>query len=172
MSRNRNTATHLLIYFQPQVVTPDTIATPESAYGMGKLVSELFINEYTRRGFIDGRIMRLPTITVRPGAPSAATSSFISGALTFHPSFHLAGGIWKITIEPAHRNSSRTTQRPTIHLPHWQLPHRPRTRPLLLARKPQNHYQKYHTRQTRSRTLIPPTHPCRLSPRVHSQHSR
>lgn len=46
---------------------------------MGKLVDELFINEYTRRGFIDGRILRLPTITVRPGAPSAATSSFVSG---------------------------------------------------------------------------------------------
>lgn len=48
---------------------------------MGKLTSELFINEYTRRGFIDGRIMRLPTIVVRPGVPSAATSAFISGII-------------------------------------------------------------------------------------------
>lgn len=46
---------------------------------MGKLTSELLVNEYTRRGFIDGRIMRLPTIVVRPGVPSAATSAFISG---------------------------------------------------------------------------------------------
>ncbi|KAJ6618008.1 hypothetical protein B0H10DRAFT_2031764 [Mycena sp. CBHHK59/15] len=65
----------------PNVVTPDTIATPEGAYGMGKLTSELFINEYSRRGFIDGRIMRLPTIVVRPGVPSAATSAFISGVI-------------------------------------------------------------------------------------------
>ncbi|KAI0770419.1 NAD(P)-binding protein [Fomes fomentarius] len=65
----------------PDVVTPDTIATPQGAYGMGKLVDELFVNEYTRRGFIDGRILRLPTITVRPGAPSAATSSFVSGII-------------------------------------------------------------------------------------------
>ncbi|KAJ7086465.1 hypothetical protein B0H15DRAFT_844840 [Mycena belliarum] len=65
----------------PHTVTPDTIATPEGAYGMGKLTSELFINEYTRRGFIDGRIMRLPTIVVRSGAPAAATSAFISGVI-------------------------------------------------------------------------------------------
>ncbi|KAI0718240.1 NAD(P)-binding protein [Cerioporus squamosus] len=65
--------------FTPQ--SPDTIATPQSAYGMGKLVDEIFINEYTRRGFIDGRILRLPTIVVRAGAPSAAASSFISGII-------------------------------------------------------------------------------------------
>ncbi|OCB87695.1 NAD-binding protein [Sanghuangporus baumii] len=65
----------------PEVVTPSTIATPEGAYGTGKLVSELLINEYTRRGYIDGRIMRLPTVVVRPGPPSAATSAFLSGII-------------------------------------------------------------------------------------------
>ncbi|KAL1755543.1 hypothetical protein FB107DRAFT_262116, partial [Schizophyllum commune] len=65
----------------PEVVTPDTIATPEGAYGMGKLSSELMVNEYSRRGFVDGRIIRLPTIVVRPGVPSAATSAFISGVI-------------------------------------------------------------------------------------------
>ncbi|KAI0330180.1 NAD(P)-binding protein [Cubamyces sp. BRFM 1775] len=65
----------------PPVVTPDTIATPQGAYGMAKLVDEIFINEYTRRGFVDGRILRLPTIVVRAGAPSAATSSFMSGII-------------------------------------------------------------------------------------------
>ncbi|KAG5652483.1 hypothetical protein H0H81_004839 [Sphagnurus paluster] len=65
----------------PHVITPDTIATPEGAYGMGKLTSELLVNEYSRRGFVDGRIMRLPTIVVRPGVPSAATSAFISGII-------------------------------------------------------------------------------------------
>lgn len=65
----------------PDVVTPNTLATPESAYGAGKLISELLINEYTRRGFIDGRILRLPTIVVRPGKPTAATSSFLSGII-------------------------------------------------------------------------------------------
>lgn len=65
----------------PDVVTIDTIATPEGSYGMGKLVAEMFVNEYTRRGFVDGRILRLPTIVVRPGVPSAATSAFISGII-------------------------------------------------------------------------------------------
>lgn len=65
----------------PKVVTIDTIATPEGSYGMGKLVAEMLVNEYTRRGFVDGRILRLPTIVVRPGVPSAATSAFISGII-------------------------------------------------------------------------------------------
>ncbi|ESK95419.1 nucleoside-diphosphate-sugar [Moniliophthora roreri MCA 2997] len=65
----------------PQVVKPDTIATPEGAYGMGKLSSELLVNEFSRRGFVDGRIVRLPTIVVRPGFPSAATSAFLSGII-------------------------------------------------------------------------------------------
>ena len=47
---------------------------------MGKLTSELMVNEYTRRGWIDGRILRLPTIVVRPGVPSNATSAFLSGS--------------------------------------------------------------------------------------------
>lgn len=47
---------------------------------MGKLTSELFVNEFSRRGFVDGRILRLPAVTVRHGAPAAATSAaFISG---------------------------------------------------------------------------------------------
>ncbi|KAJ7262728.1 hypothetical protein B0H12DRAFT_1104197 [Mycena haematopus] len=76
-------ASSLAVYGGPvaQPVTPDTIATPQGAYGVGKLASELFVNEFSRRGFVDGRILRLPTITVRHGAPAAATSSFISGII-------------------------------------------------------------------------------------------
>ncbi|KAH9475253.1 D-erythronate dehydrogenase [Psilocybe cubensis] len=65
----------------PDVVTTSTIATPQGSYGFGKLTSELFINEYSRRGWVDGRIVRLPTILVRPGAPSLASSSFISAII-------------------------------------------------------------------------------------------
>ncbi|EIW66295.1 hypothetical protein TREMEDRAFT_65566 [Tremella mesenterica DSM 1558] len=65
----------------PPIVDSTTITTPEGAYGTGKLVAELFVNEYTRRGFVDGRILRLPTIVVRPGVPSNATSAFISGII-------------------------------------------------------------------------------------------
>ncbi|KAF9446643.1 NAD(P)-binding protein [Macrolepiota fuliginosa MF-IS2] len=65
----------------PEVVTPSTIAVPQGAYGTEKLTCELYINEFTRRGFVDGRICRLPTIVVRSGAPAAATSSFLSAII-------------------------------------------------------------------------------------------
>jgi nucleoside-diphosphate-sugar epimerase len=69
---------HLL---QPPMVENTTLAAPQSAYGACKLISELLINEYTRRGFVDGRILRLPTVIVRPGPPASATSAFLSGIL-------------------------------------------------------------------------------------------
>jgi nucleoside-diphosphate-sugar epimerase len=65
----------------PAVVPESTAVTPRSSYGMQKAVAELLINEYTRRGFVDGRVLRLPTISVRPGLPNAAASSFASGII-------------------------------------------------------------------------------------------
>ncbi|KAF5319514.1 hypothetical protein D9619_008716 [Psilocybe cf. subviscida] len=65
----------------PDIITPFTAASPQGSYGFAKLTSELIINEYTRRGWVDGRILRLPTIVVRSGAPAGATSSFISGII-------------------------------------------------------------------------------------------
>jgi nucleoside-diphosphate-sugar epimerase len=65
----------------PDVVPEDAAVAPQSSYGMQKAVGELLINDYTRRGFIDGRVLRLPTITVRPGRPNAAASSFASAII-------------------------------------------------------------------------------------------
>lgn len=65
----------------PAVVLDTTALAPQSSYGMQKAVVELFINDYTRKGFIDGRVLRLPTISVRPGRPNAAASSFASGII-------------------------------------------------------------------------------------------
>ncbi len=67
--------------FQPHEVVPETATAPEGSYGCGKLIAELLVNEYTRRGFVVGRIIRLPTIVVRPGVPSPATSAFVSGII-------------------------------------------------------------------------------------------
>ena len=53
--------------------------TPQTTYGMTKAVGELLVNDYTRKGFIDGRSARLPTVIVRPGKPNKAASSFASG---------------------------------------------------------------------------------------------
>lgn len=57
----------------------DIVPMPESSYGTQKLMIEYLINDYSRRGLIDGRIVRLPTVFVRAGAPTAAASSFVSG---------------------------------------------------------------------------------------------
>jgi D-erythronate 2-dehydrogenase len=63
-------------------VVPDTQAlAPQSSYGAQKAVGELLVHDYTRKGFLDGRSLRLPTVSVRPGKPNRAASSFASGIL-------------------------------------------------------------------------------------------
>ncbi|MCX8114090.1 MAG: SDR family oxidoreductase [Burkholderiaceae bacterium] len=69
----------------PAVVTDDTTPTPQSSYGVQKLVGELLVGDYSRKGFVDGRAVRLPTIVVRPGKPNAAASSFASGIIREPP---------------------------------------------------------------------------------------
>ncbi len=61
------------------VVSDTTKLTPETTYGMTKAIGELLVNDYTRKGFLDGRSARLPTVVVRPGQPNAAASSWVSG---------------------------------------------------------------------------------------------
>ncbi|MGS1023385.1 D-erythronate dehydrogenase [Burkholderia glumae] len=65
----------------PQIVQDDTALNPQSSYGTQKAIAELLLCDYTRRGFVDGRVLRLPTISVRPGRPNAAASSFASGII-------------------------------------------------------------------------------------------
>jgi nucleoside-diphosphate-sugar epimerase len=65
----------------PKVVGDTTKQTPQTTYGITKTICELLINDYTRKGFIDGRTVRLPTIFIRPGKPNAAASSFCSGVI-------------------------------------------------------------------------------------------
>ncbi len=63
----------------PAVVRDDTLPTPQSSYGTHKLICEHLIADYTRKGYIDGRAARLMTVSVRPGRPNGAASSFLSG---------------------------------------------------------------------------------------------
>ena len=51
---------------------------PQTSYGGQKAIGEILVNDYTRKGFIDGRAFRLPTISVRPGKPNRAASGFMS----------------------------------------------------------------------------------------------
>ncbi|MCD9122837.1 D-erythronate dehydrogenase [Cupriavidus sp. UGS-1] len=65
----------------PEVVRDDTALNPQSSYGTQKAIAELMLSDYSRRGFVDGVVLRLPTISVRPGRPNAAASSFASGII-------------------------------------------------------------------------------------------
>jgi nucleoside-diphosphate-sugar epimerase len=65
----------------PAVIRDNTLPVPQSSYGIQKLICEQLISDYTRKGFLDGRIARLMTVTVRPGRPNGAASSFLSSIL-------------------------------------------------------------------------------------------
>jgi nucleoside-diphosphate-sugar epimerase len=63
----------------PDVVPEDLALRPRSTYGTTKAIAELLVLEATRRGVIDGVACRVPTVSVRPGQPTSAMSSFVSG---------------------------------------------------------------------------------------------
>jgi D-erythronate 2-dehydrogenase len=65
----------------PKVVGDDTLPAPQTSYGAQKLICEHLVSDYTRKGYIDGRSARLMTVTVRPGRPNGAASSFFSGII-------------------------------------------------------------------------------------------
>jgi D-erythronate 2-dehydrogenase len=65
----------------PDPVPDDAQLTPQTSYGAQKAIGELLVYDMTRKGFIDGRSLRLPTVTVRPGKPNKAASSFASGII-------------------------------------------------------------------------------------------
>jgi nucleoside-diphosphate-sugar epimerase len=65
----------------PQQVGDDTALTPQTSYGTQKAIGELLVNDYSRKGFVDGRALRLPTVVVRPGRPNRAASTFASSII-------------------------------------------------------------------------------------------
>jgi D-erythronate 2-dehydrogenase len=65
----------------PQVVVDSTRQAPRTSYGVAKVAGELLVNDYSRKGFIDGRSLRLPTISVRTGLPNKAASTWASSII-------------------------------------------------------------------------------------------
>jgi nucleoside-diphosphate-sugar epimerase len=63
------------------VVGDGTLPQPQSSYGVQKFIAEQLVADYTRKGFVRGRSVRLMTVAVRPGRPNAAASSFVSGII-------------------------------------------------------------------------------------------
>jgi D-erythronate 2-dehydrogenase len=72
-----NSADHPL----PAVIGDHTMPNPQTSYGVQKLICEQLLADYTRRGFLRGRAVRLPTVCVRPGRPNAAASGFFSSII-------------------------------------------------------------------------------------------
>jgi nucleoside-diphosphate-sugar epimerase len=65
----------------PPVIEDGLALTPQTSYGTQKAICEMLISDYSRKGFIDGRSLRLPTVVVRPGRPNKAASTFASSII-------------------------------------------------------------------------------------------
>lgn len=65
----------------PEVIEDNTLPTPQSSYGIQKFIGEQLVADYARKGFVRGRNLRLMTVSVRPGKPNGAASSFLSGMI-------------------------------------------------------------------------------------------
>jgi len=65
----------------PEAIGDEFLSAPLTSYGTQKAIDELLLADYTRRGFLDGVGLRLPTICVRPGKPNKAASGFFSGII-------------------------------------------------------------------------------------------
>lgn len=78
-------ASSLAVYGSDPAIGPvgdvddDTLPRPQSSYGIQKFIGEQLVADFARRGFVDGRTVRLMTVSIRPGRPNAAASSFMSG---------------------------------------------------------------------------------------------
>ena len=81
-ARSRSSAlTRLPAAGAARTVGDDTLPRPQSSYGIQKFIGEQLVADYTRKGFVRGRSVRLMTVSVRPGKPNAAASSFMSGII-------------------------------------------------------------------------------------------
>ena len=74
-------ASSIAVYGGISEVNDETPAAPRISYGAQKLVCEILIDDYTRRGYVDGRALRLPTVMVRPGGANTAVSGWTSAII-------------------------------------------------------------------------------------------
>jgi nucleoside-diphosphate-sugar epimerase len=89
-------ASSIAVYSEVSEVNDETPAAPRLSYGAQKLVCEVLIDDYTRRGYVDGRALRLPAVLVRPGGPNTAVSGW-SSAIIREP---LAGRDYVCHVRP------------------------------------------------------------------------
>ena len=65
----------------PACIGDELLSAPLTSYGTQKAICELLISDYSRKGFVDGMALRMPTVCVRPGAPNKAASGFFSNII-------------------------------------------------------------------------------------------
>ena len=65
----------------PPVIEDSTLPNPQSSYGAQKVICEQLLADYSRKGFVRGRSVRLMTVSVRPGRPNGAATGFLSGII-------------------------------------------------------------------------------------------
>ncbi|XP_041976019.1 D-erythronate dehydrogenase-like [Aricia agestis] len=111
----------------PPVIDDFTATTPQNSYGTAKAMSELLINDYSRRGYVDGRIVRLPTVSVRAGAANQAVTSFASGIIREPLKGEMCEvpvsrdqGLWLTSPETVLRNIVHGAVVPTEALGQWR----------------------------------------------------
>ena len=80
-----------------EAIDDDTLPTPQSSYGIQKFIGEQLMADFTRKGYIHGRSLRLMTVSVRPGKPNGAASGFLSGMIR-EP---LAGVASVVPVDPS-----------------------------------------------------------------------
>jgi nucleoside-diphosphate-sugar epimerase len=89
-------ASSIAVYSEVLEANDQTPPAPRLSYGAQKLVCEILIDDYTRRGYVDGRALRLPAVLVRPGGPNTAVSGW-SSAIIREP---LAGRDYVCPVQP------------------------------------------------------------------------
>ena len=123
-------ASSIAVYSEAGEVTDQTPAAPRLSYGAQKLVCEVLIDDYTRRGYIDGRALRLPTVMVRPGSANTAVSGWAS-AIIREP---LAGRDYVCPVRPDMRMACISLKRVVESFVHaLKIPDYGKQRTLLLT---------------------------------------
>jgi hypothetical protein len=146
----------------PDVVDSTTITTPEGAYGTGKLVAELLVNEYSRRGLVDGRILRLPTIVVRPGVPSGSLSLYSlneANARPLHQLSSLVSSENPSTVNQHFAQSEMDSIPPNSNSQHGSLP----------PKSPSQTLSRQNTFQQKSSCPTPEPSTSQVSPRPYER---
>jgi nucleoside-diphosphate-sugar epimerase len=116
----------------PEVIDEDTYPAPSLSYGAHKWIGEILIGDYSRRGWIDGRALRLPGIVARPQAPSGQLSAFLSNILhdlsagrEFVCPVAASGKTWWMSVECCIDNllhAARMRVDPSLVRRVWMLP--------------------------------------------------